>query len=72
MGPMYQDPRMLAPAAKPALEQETLDRLNPYGPARPPTGLEPPNWRQRMRQFWSRLRAWWPLGRKREDGAPEN
>ena len=63
------DPRALSEGTKTAFEAETLHRLNPYGPARPPTGQEPPTLWERMRQFWSRLRARWTQGRNGGDGA---
>lgn len=47
-------------------EQEAQRRLNPYGPARPPTGQEPPTLWQRIKQFWSRLFA---SGRAKDDNA---
>lgn len=47
-------------------EQEAERRLNPYGPARPPTGQEPPTLRQRLKQLWSRL---FGFGRAKDDNA---
>lgn len=72
MNGMHPDYRGFADGAKTMWEQEQQKRFNPYGPARPSTGLEPPTRRERMRLFWSRLRALWPLGRKSSDDAQGN
>jgi hypothetical protein len=43
MGNSYPlDPRALSEGVEAAYEAETLHRLNPHGPARPPAGQEPP------------------------------
>ncbi len=56
--------RALSDGSKTTFEAEAQHRLNPYGPARPPTGQEPPTRWQRIKRFWSRLRALLPLGQK--------
>lgn len=62
MQAMRPDFRGLADSAKTMWEQETLQRLNPHGAARPdnppPDG---PTLRQQLRLLWSRLRALWRL-----------